>query len=58
MTFDKENNVAVCNKCKQPFKHKQGRGQGGTGVLNKYLLSCVTIQYKESKALDNRKTGS
>ena len=50
MTFDKENSVAICNKCKQPFKHKQGGGQGGTGGLNRHLLSCVPIQYKEAKA--------
>ncbi|KAG5618769.1 hypothetical protein H5410_018593 [Solanum commersonii] len=24
MTLDKENSIAICNKCKQPFKHKQG----------------------------------
>ena len=57
MTFDKENSVAICNKCKQAFKHKQGGGQGGTGRLNRHLLSCVPIQYKEAKALANRKKG-
>ena len=57
MTFDKENSVVICNRCKQPFKHKQGRGQGGTGGLNRHLLSCVPIQYKEAKALANRKKG-
>ena len=31
MTFDKENSVAICNKCKQALKHKQGGGQRGTG---------------------------
>ena len=55
MTFDKENSVVICNKCKQPFKHKQGGGQGETGELNRHLLSCVPIQYKEVKALANRK---
>ena len=57
MTFNKENSVAICNKCKQPFKHKQGGDQGGTGGLNRHLLSCVPIQYKEVKALANRKKG-
>ncbi|KAG5609130.1 hypothetical protein H5410_020411 [Solanum commersonii] len=42
---------------KQPFKHKQGGGQGGTGGLNRHLLSCVPIQYKEAKSLANRKKG-
>ncbi|KAG5572666.1 hypothetical protein H5410_062432 [Solanum commersonii] len=27
MTLHKENSIAICNKCKQPFKHKQGGGQ-------------------------------
>ncbi|KAG5611273.1 hypothetical protein H5410_022554 [Solanum commersonii] len=27
MTLDKENSIAICNKCKQPFKNKQGGGQ-------------------------------
>ncbi|KAG5611864.1 hypothetical protein H5410_023145 [Solanum commersonii] len=27
MTLDKENSIDICNKCKQPFKHKQGGGQ-------------------------------
>ncbi|KAG5586324.1 hypothetical protein H5410_046758 [Solanum commersonii] len=58
MTLDKENSIAICNKCKQPFKHKQGGGQGGTGGLNRhYWLSCVPIQYKEAKSLANRKKG-
>ena len=57
MSFDKENNVAIYNKCKQPFKHRQGGGQGGTGGLNRHLLSCVPIQYKEAKPLANRKKG-
>ncbi|KAG5582219.1 hypothetical protein H5410_052846, partial [Solanum commersonii] len=41
----------------QPFKHKQGGGQGGTGGLNRHLLSCVPIQYKEAKSLADRKKG-
>lgn len=57
MTLDKENSIAICNKCKQPFKHKQGGGQGGTGGLNRHLLSCVPIQYKEAKSLADRKKG-
>lgn len=57
MTFNKENSVAICNKYKQPFKHKQGGGQGGIGGLNRHLLSCVPIQYKEAKTLANRKKG-
>ncbi|KAG5576800.1 hypothetical protein H5410_056934 [Solanum commersonii] len=57
MTLDKENFIAICNKYKQPFKHKQGGGQGGTGGLNRQLLSCVPIQYKEAKSLANRKKG-
>ena len=57
MTFNKKNSVVICNKCKQPFKYKQGGGQGGTGGLNRHLLSCVPIQYKEAKALANRKKG-
>ena len=57
MTFDKENIVAICNKCKQPFKPKQGGGQGWTGGLNIHFLSCVSIKYKEAKALANRKKG-
>ena len=55
MTFDKKNAVAICNKCKQAFKHKQGGRQGETEGLNRHLLSCVPIQYKEAKALANRK---
>ena len=55
MTLDKENSIAICNKCKQPFKHKQGGGQGGTGGLNRHLLSYVSIQYKEAKSLADRK---
>ncbi|KAG5614818.1 hypothetical protein H5410_014642 [Solanum commersonii] len=27
MNLDKENSIAICNNCKQPFKHKQGGGQ-------------------------------
>ncbi|KAG5596957.1 hypothetical protein H5410_038189 [Solanum commersonii] len=55
MTLDKENFIVICNKCKQHFKHKQGGGQGGTGGLNRHLLSCVPIQYKEAKSLANKK---
>ncbi|KAG5630322.1 hypothetical protein H5410_002039 [Solanum commersonii] len=57
MTLDKENSIVICNKCKQPFKHKQGGGQGGIGGLNRHLLSCVPIQYKEAKSLVDRKKG-
>ena len=57
ITFGKENSVAICNKCKKLFKHKQGGGQGGTGELNRHMLSCVSIQYKEAKALANLKKG-
>ncbi|KAL3335250.1 hypothetical protein AABB24_031450 [Solanum stoloniferum] len=57
MTLDKENSIAICNKCKQHFKHKQGGGQGGTGGLNRHLLSCVPIEYKKAKALADRKKG-
>ncbi|KAG5596009.1 hypothetical protein H5410_037241 [Solanum commersonii] len=32
MTLDKKNSIVICNKCKQPFKHRQCGGQGGTGV--------------------------
>ena len=58
MTFDKKKFVDICNKCKQPFKHRQGGGQGGTGGLNRHLLSYVPIQYKEAKALADRKRTS
>ncbi|KAG5612000.1 hypothetical protein H5410_023281 [Solanum commersonii] len=57
MTLDKENSIVICNKCKQPFKHKQGGGQDGTEGLNRHLLSCVPIQYKEAKSLPDRKKG-
>ncbi|KAG5586605.1 hypothetical protein H5410_047039 [Solanum commersonii] len=57
MTFDKKNSIDICNKCKQPFKHKQGGGQGGTGGLNRHLLSCVPIEYKEARAFADRKKG-
>ena len=53
--FDKENNVAICNKCMQPFKHRQGGGQRETRGLNRHLLSYVQIQGKEAKSLVDRK---
>ncbi|KAG5581778.1 hypothetical protein H5410_052405 [Solanum commersonii] len=57
MTLDKENSIVICNKYKQPFKRKQGGGQGGTGDLNRPLLPCVPIQYKEAKLLADKKKG-
>ncbi|KAG5614802.1 hypothetical protein H5410_014626 [Solanum commersonii] len=57
MTLDKKNSIVICNKCKQLFRHRKGGGQGGMGGLNKHLLSCVTIEYKEAKALADRKKG-
>ncbi|KAG5611896.1 hypothetical protein H5410_023177 [Solanum commersonii] len=35
----------------------EGGGQGGMGGLNRHLLSCVPIQYKEAKSLADRKKG-
>ncbi|KAG5592178.1 hypothetical protein H5410_042692 [Solanum commersonii] len=34
MTLDKENSIVICNKCKQPFKHKQGGGQVNNFDIN------------------------
>ncbi|KAG5607187.1 hypothetical protein H5410_028679 [Solanum commersonii] len=36
---------------------EQDGGQGGTGGLNRHLLFCVPIEYKEAKALADRKKG-
>ncbi|KAG5627412.1 hypothetical protein H5410_012630 [Solanum commersonii] len=48
MTLDKENSIAICNKCKQPFKHKQGGGQELGNLMSvMYYVICHQEKFQD-----------
>ncbi|KAG5591423.1 hypothetical protein H5410_041937 [Solanum commersonii] len=50
MTLDKENSIVICNKCKQPFKHKQGGGQELENLMSVvYYVICHQEKFQDIK---------
>ncbi|KAG5569916.1 hypothetical protein H5410_059682 [Solanum commersonii] len=61
MTFDKENSIVICNKCKKPFKHKQGGDQEAKALADRkeeIPVNDVDINVNESVGASNMVQGT